>query len=200
MKRAFILGVLLLASSSVRAQEDHRGFFLRMHLGLGYLNSAVKDSTTDLALSGMAGTFSIALGGSVSPGFALFGEVVDSVAVEPTVKNNGVGDTAKNTNYGHVGVGFGASYYFLPANFYLSATALMARLTIQTASGGASLTGNSDWGPGLKLQAGKEWWVSGTWGLGVAAMLMAGSNPAGGGSGSKFGTLSGAVVFSATYN
>jgi hypothetical protein len=45
---------------------------------------------------------------------------------------------------------------------------------------------------------GKEWWVSDTWGLGVAGMLLASGN--GGGGGSTFTTWSGAILFSATYN
>lgn len=202
MKSAF-LAALLVVVPSLAARADagaddthHRGFFLRMHLGGGYLTSSATDSGNALNVKGGAGSFSIAAGGAVARDLHLYGELVDSVASSPTFSVNGTSGSGNNANYGLVGIGPGVNYYFMPVNAYLSGSLLLARLTASN-NGSSS---NSDWGLAGKIQLGKEWWVSQDWGLGVAGMLLAGSNPAGGGSTATFTTWSGAVLFSATYN
>jgi hypothetical protein len=184
----------LAARAELPDAAPHQGFFLRMHLGGGYLSSGARSGTTDLNVSGGAGSFSIALGAAVSQNLHLYGELVDSVATSPKLTVNGSSATANNANYGLYGVGPGVNYYFMPSNVYLSGSLLLSRLNV-TNNGSSS---NSDWGLAGKFQLGKEWWVSDTWGLGVAGMLLASGN--GGGGGSTFTTWSGAILFSATYN
>jgi len=55
----------------------------------------------------------------------------------------------------------------MPANIYISPSIGMGRLVLK--SGG--LTGNTEMGPVFDLTLGKEWWVGGSWGLGVAGKI-----------------------------
>jgi hypothetical protein len=67
------------------------------------------------------------------------------------------------------GIGAGLAYY-MPNNLYLSGTLAFAQLS----SGDEDNTetrSETDFGPGLSLTFGKEWWVSDNWGLGVALNL-----------------------------
>lgn len=204
MMKTALAAALLVVAPALAARADagdddahHRGFFLRMHLGGGYLNSSATDAGTALRVKGGAGSFSVAVGGAVARDLHLYGELMDSVASSPTYSVNGTSAVGTNTSYGLVGLGPGVNYYFMPVNIYLSGSLLLARLAADNGNGS---TGNSDWGLAGKFQAGKEWWVSENWGLGIAGMLLAGSNPAGGGSKATFTTWSGALLFSATYN
>jgi hypothetical protein len=192
----FALTLPLAARAETAEDARHRGLFLRMHLGGGYLTSSVRSGGTDLKVNGGAGSFSIALGGAVGRNLHLYGELADSIASSPSATINGSSGTLTNTNYSLLALGPGVNYYFMPMNVYLSGSLLLSRLNLSNSSG----NGNSDWGLAGKFQLGKEWWVSDTWGLGVAGMLLASGNGAGGGSPGTFSTWSGAVLFSATYN
>jgi hypothetical protein len=186
----------LAARAEPSEDARHRGFFLRMHLGGGYLNSSVRSGPYDVKVDGGAGSFAIALGGAIGQNLHLYGELVESIAGSPNRTINGTSGTLTNTSYGLYAMGPGVNYYFMPINVYLSGSLLFSRLNASNSSG----NGNSDWGLAGKFQLGKEWWVSDTWGLGVAGMLLASGNGAGGGSPGTFSTWSGAILFSATYN
>jgi hypothetical protein len=192
----FAFALPLAARAETAEDARHRGLFLRMHLGGGYLNSSVRSGGTDLKVNGGAGSFSVALGGAVGQNLHLYGELADSIAGSPNYTRNGSSGTLTNTTYSLLAMGPGVNYYFMPVNVYLSGSLLLSRVNVSSSSG----NGNSDWGLAGKFQLGKEWWVSDTWGLGVAGMLLASGNGVGGGSPGTFSTWSGAVLFSATYN
>jgi hypothetical protein len=58
----------------------------------------------------------------------------------------------------------------------------------------------SDWGGGISLMIGKEWWVSDNWGLGIAGQLFGGSAKDKDDEDLQFDTFSVNLCFSATYN
>lgn len=94
------------------------------------------------------------------------------------------------------GVGPGITYYFMPANVYVSGSAL-ASLSVMALQGS---TEGSKIGFGLHFLAGKEWWTGEQWGLGLAAYYRYGSQK---NDNLDFVTMSGSsygLVFSATLN
>jgi hypothetical protein len=78
---------------------------------------------------------------------------------------------------------------------YLAATPSVAQLSLKNDAG----SDETDWGPALRLAAGKEWFASERWGLGLAGVLHLASNKHEGG-GPTWRTLGGGVVFSASFD
>jgi len=93
--------------------------------------------------------------------------------------------------------GVNVAYYFMPINVYVSATPSMGMLGVQ-ARGLNFPTKN---GFAFRLAAGKEWWVSDSWGLGLNLQYARSSNKADATSAdATWVTNSFGLVFSATYN
>jgi hypothetical protein len=61
--------------------------------------------------------------------------------------------------------GGGFTYYFMPANFYLTGVLGAGMLSAASAESKAR---TSDLGVAVNFDVGKEWWVGGNWGLGLA--------------------------------
>jgi hypothetical protein len=172
----------------------HDGFYLRFFLGLGYTSMNLDDA--DLTVSGAGGAFGIAAGVAVSENFIIFAEIFDDIAVNPKIEMGGSSLDTEDVNAGVVAIGLGAAYYF-PSNMYLSGTLSMGQITVQ--QDGEEI-GESDFGPGVSLMVGKEWWVSNNWGLGVALQLYAGSMKDSEDGGPTWKTTAAAIVGSATFN
>jgi hypothetical protein len=135
--------------------------------------------------------------------------------VNPTYKINGV-PKPKPNNYKSVGVaecliGCGAIYYFMPYDFFASGTIGIgfSTLSIEKSVNTIGQTNqtireslNSDPGFGFRIRAGKEWWRSNRWALGVAGFFQFSMHGSG-----AFYTLSGqmhslmgGISFTATFN
>jgi len=176
--------------------EMHDGFYLRMGLGVGYMESSASQAGQTLKLSGTAVGLDFAFGGVVAENLIVFGELAFLQVDSPTVSLGGVSGTA-NGSVDHIGIGPGIAYYFMPTNIYLSGALLLGRL--QTHNNNSNQVGQTNFGVGGSLMAGKEWWVSPQWGLGVAVQLILANNhdP---GIDADFTTIGGDVAFSATFN
>lgn len=193
VRKPMIAVLAVLASSPVLAQSTehrHLGFFLRLNGGLGYLDG----SASGLDVSGASGVFGLSIGGALAENLVLSGSVWDSSAVNPTASYQGQSAQLSNANFAAVAFAPELTYYVMPLNLYLSGALGFGRL-VYTANGNSSST--SDLGPALRTSVGKEWWVSGHWGIGVAGHLSFASNGDGNTTWSTWGT---AVTFSATYN
>jgi hypothetical protein len=146
------------------AEEEHahRGFFLRPHLGFGYL-TASGQGTEARGLGIGAG---IMVGGAVAKNFVVFGEfsfqVVDSASYDGPIL------PAPGEKAGLTAALFGAgiAYYLMPFNLHASLSASFLAMQV-TVGETALLTDPS--GFGLHLTLGKEWMLARRWGLGVAA-------------------------------
>ena len=95
-----------------------------------------------------------------------------------------------------VGVGLNLTYYFMPANIYVSLSPSITTLNL-TASG---VTGSTENGFGMKIALGKEWWVGNHWGIGVAGQFFFASNKDKGTNPPTWSSTAGGIAFSATYN
>lgn len=198
-------GAVLLAGTAALAQEPapyqptragfdstyqrHFGFYIRPDLGFGYMSSEESGFT----ISGFSGLAGIAIGGAIQENSILAVHIIDSVVQNPNVSGGGFSGTANDTSVTLWGIGPQYTYYFTPANMYLSTTLALTRFHVSSSSGNA----DSDWGLGTRLALGKEWWVSDHWGLGLAGHFSFSSNQDGN---QTLTTWSLGLAFSATYN
>ncbi len=138
--------------------HTHQGLFVSAGDGIGGLN--YNEDTDNLKLSGGAANFDFKIGGAIVDNLILSGDFFSVDASNPNVSLNG-GAPARNYDYVSMhGLGIGLTYYFMPVNIYLSGT---------LGSGVFNYNEDiSDNGVAVQLQAGKEWWVSRNWGLGIA--------------------------------
>ena len=147
------------------APREHDGFFLRLSAGGGSARSEVDVSGGKSKLSGASGDVNIAIGGIVARNLALHGTVFGWLVSDPDVEIPGLGSgTLSKTDLDLTGYGGGITYYLMPANVYLSASAGAGKLTTDSPSGDFE----SDTGFVGEITLGKEWWVGSSWGLGVA--------------------------------
>ena len=63
----------------------------------------------------------------------------------------------------NMGIGPGVAYYYYPSSFFLSGSLLATSLSFEN----EGITTETETGVGFSLKAGKEWWVSHRWALGV---------------------------------
>ncbi len=188
--------------------EQHDGFFLRLVPGFGYaqISETLPDDLLPADRKGkdvlsFSGGFPVAntiqIGGAVSENLIIYGESGGVIISNPTVKvfEEEVDDPGDvQVLFG--GVGAGATYYFMPANFYLSLSLLASVATINVEGD----TQESNIGFGINFLAGKEWWVGEQWGLGVSAYFRYGSQTDQDIDDLTISGYSFGLLFSATYN
>lgn len=174
------------------------GLFLRLSGGFGYASSKIDVGSGSLQFSGSSGDVNLALGGMVKPNLALHGTLIGWITSGPEIKVcDGHCETGSSDDldFGLSGFGAGMTYYFIPSNFYISGSICLANLTLTY----DNVSSDSDYGPAIDITVGKEWWVSDSWGLGVAGGLgyhsVSDEDISDNWSGTSF-----AVRFSATYN
>jgi hypothetical protein len=113
----------------------------------------------------------VAVGGSPVENLVIFGEVISMAAASPTVEIDGEEfETDDNVSLSLTNIGPGIAYYFGPSSFFLSGSVGLAKATLETggSKGGAS-------GVGIRVGAGKEWWVGDQWGIGLGANIFTAS-------------------------
>jgi hypothetical protein len=171
----------------------HDGFYLRLTQGFG--TGSVRGDGTKY--SGGSVGFSAAFGGALTPHLVLYGEFLFHVVPNPKGDTQVDGATLAGNPVASLGLGPGIAYYFMPLNLYLSGSLLLQQTAlVKSYSDGSD--GRLTTGLGLSLMVGKEWWVSGDWGLGVAAQLFLASAREQSGTQWKTGAL--AMLFSDTWN
>ena len=199
MRQTFAL--LVVTAAFADGPEQHSGFYMRMHLGPAYTSMSAELAGSEVEVKGSGGTFGVAIGGAVTENLIVFGEVFDDITSSPTMEIDGTEfETSGDLAAGVVGMGPGIAYYFVPVNIYVSGTLAFAKLTFQE---DGEETGATEYGPGVSLMVGKEWWASQNWGLGVAAQVFAGSmkdEEEFGGEEVTWSARAFAIAFSATYN
>lgn len=160
---------------TVPGWHEHEGFFLRLGVGFGYLNMSSELNDLDLAIKGPSGIFELALGGNISPGFIIYGELFGNAVVDPTLEVDGEEFDTEDTSASIAGVGVGLAYY-LPSNFYFSGTLAASQLRWTEDNGTEEIEAETEVGAAFVGQIGKEWWVGDNWGLGLAGQLIFSSN------------------------
>lgn len=183
-------------------RHDPGHFFVRLSGGFGF-SSAAFDDGADTTLSGLGGMGSFKFGATIAPNVALGVDLFGLNMFEPSVEQNGVDlGNAEGTRASVGAIGLGGTFYVMPANLYIAASAGVGLGTIEFRGrfGNVVVTSKEDSRPGFaaNIMVGKEWWVSRKWGLGLAGQLVYANlqtdNDVG------FGVFGVGLLFSATMN
>lgn len=196
MRKTLLVGLML--SPSVYAADgphEHRGFYLRMHLGPAYFHGSSGDA--DTTIKGPGATLGVAVGAALAENFMLYGEFFDDIAMEPTIEVGNASGTLDEGSSGLSGAGAGMAYYVMPLNLYVALGIHTTTILVQEDPDKDPR--RTTYGIGGNVMVGKEWWVSPNWGLGVAGQFAAGGLMKDKADNS-YSAVAGGVVFSATYN
>jgi len=166
--------LMFIMTSPIQAQyeriagfHEHDGFFLRFQAGYGSGKMVEKDLPEgNLNLSGSTGTFRFQIGGAIAENLVLFGEYGGFFLSDADVDWGSFSDYVIGMDVTITDFGGGLTYYFMPANFYLSGTFTISRDKFERKESNVPATSAS--GFGMYVSAGKEWWVAADWGLGAA--------------------------------
>jgi hypothetical protein len=161
---------------AVPGRHQHEDFYLRLTLGPSGLAASSTVDSEDVTVSGAGGSFHVALGYNLLPGLVVFGELFDYVTLDPEVEiDGGEATDLGDTSLGLYGVGAGVAYHFWK-NVHVSASIAAAQLiaTAERESGEVEQD-ETDFGFGVNLVIGKEFWVSDNWALGVAGQVFLGA-------------------------
>lgn len=181
---------LLLAVLQPGTAPRHHGFFFRADLGLGYYASSPGETT----FSGAGGGLGLSIGAGVAENFALFVSLFDAAVANARVSvGSASADTDVSSSVGGLGIGF--TYYFMPANVFISGTGGAGQATADQ----LGRSHPSRIGPIVRLGVGKEWFVSNSWGLGVAGYLTWSHNAIQDYPQSPWTTVAPLLAFSATF-
>jgi hypothetical protein len=183
----------------------HRGLYFHLESGAGYFRSANETGSA----SGLNIPVALSIGGTIVENLVIAGEIWGGLVLAPNgpIESPSILTTALGVNL---------TYYFMPANIYLSATpSIVVVGNLRTGCKEASFEspgckGNGDeyylsiGKFGMRTAVGKEWWIGSHWAVGLAlefSFTLAGDV--------NFGTLGmptkasafiGAVAVGLTYN
>ena len=206
MRHTFIFVAMLLTASAASAGNDdrvgyhgyheHDGIYLRLQVGGGYTRASLMNQ--DLATKGGAVSFNGEFGAAPLRNLILALKVFTATTTNPDLELNDVTLEGRNADLSqsYAGVGGGITYYFMPANVYLSGGVTVNQLSIQD---DGDKIAETDLGTGLHLGIGKEWWVSTNWGLGFGLEFAVGRVPEKDDSG-RWQVVNGSLFLSATFN
>ena len=206
-----IIFLLMMLSVTVYAQESeppgfhtHDGFYLSMNIGPGFgkINwEATNFSFKKAEFGGTGGQFEFRIGGVVAENFILSFDLLGRSILNPDMTQDGRATaTINNLSVSDVIIGGGLTYYFMPANIFVSGSAGLGSFSIKFENSGS--TGSTKQGLGFQFKAGKEWWISTEWALGISAgiaYVSADDKPVSNYTG-KFSTTRFFVLFNTTFN
>lgn len=181
MKQIATLLLLSVIALSLPAQEfmspklydgrRHRGFFFSM--GLGANQTTVKVDSKNYGFSSYKGpgvAMDLKIGGTLTENLILHATILTHGVTGPTINSDDWGYTnvkADNkVTLSEAMIGAGLTYY-TPDNLFISSSVGFGGFTI--ANEREDIEVSTDSGFSIQLKAGKEWWVSSKWGIGVAA-------------------------------
>jgi len=151
--------------------REHDGFFLRVSVGVGAgftsYREYVGQAETTVKTAGVVGQLELALGGRVIGNLLLHGNLLLSGMDDARKTVSEVRDASNTIGTSFAMLGGGATYYFMPANAYVSG---MLGVAGMSETRDEQLSVESGAGLGGALTLGKEWWVgrSSEWGVGAA--------------------------------
>lgn len=202
--KKFILALLATTAMAMAESHTHDGFFLNLALGFGYQGFTydANKALYDMEAKGVSTEFDLKLGGRIATNTILHATILGVTNTnEIEYKTKGgkkIGSSSKNSeNMSMLGIGL---TYYLPENIFISGSAGFANFNLQDNSDeDRDIEGATENGLGVQIAAGKEWWVSDNWGLGLSVAFTYGAaeDKDDGGDASAYGVN---VMFSATFN
>lgn len=163
-----ILGICICLPASIFGQADearkHEGFFLRFLLGGGPSSIVLKDvEGSDMKFKPTGSDFHIQIGKSVGENLIVYGDLGGLSLFDPDVEWKGDTATSEDVSVSAFGFGAGVTYYMMPSNIFVSGSILAVKNSLEY---GDNIEAEGEYGFGLLLSAGKEWWISDKWALG----------------------------------
>lgn len=190
------------------APQTHDGFFMSFALGLSHQGFNYNYSKIDAELesSGDAANYQIKLGGRIADNLLLHFTLIDEVSqsiIEPTYNeelySEEFPETYGDNNINLLIMGFGSTYYF-PLNIFLTASLGISTFELQGKhSDPSTILSSSKLGFAFQISAGREWWVSENWALGLSLNFIHSSAKDKGNSG-DMSSNSISISLTATYN
>jgi len=178
MKRAIFFALVgFMCLQTVKAQEknhQHTRFFLSMSIGPVF-GKITDDVTGDpngaykMDMSGTGAVFDFKIGGAIKENLIIHATLISQTMPGPTIKLSNEPNSVKATDQLTVGeamFGGGLTYYIMPQNILLSGSLGLGNFTIIDQTN--DQTTSTQRGFSMQLKAGKEWWVSKKWGLGIS--------------------------------
>jgi len=158
------LVLIVLSINAFAGPRDHNGgFFLRLSTGLGGAQAEYSDPSA-IKLYGLSSDMNMAIGMVVFPNMALHATLYGWMLSEPAAEiGESSGDFLGDVTLGSFGIGM--TYYIMPANLYISSSVGFSVMSVEVLG---IFNGETDTGPAIDVTLGKEWWVGGSWGLGVS--------------------------------
>ncbi len=204
-----LAGLIVLATlfCSAVAESDeartHDGFHMRWGVGLVAATGATEGDNAPYSFVAPGILDGVQIGGNVKENLSLFFEA-DSLILFSGTKNietdrqSEDSNTSEETTYGFL-TGIGMGHYFMPANIYVSG-AFGATLNNFSVSDDGINFDTHNIGLGFTVMAGKEWWVSDGWGVGVGGQLLYMANKGANTNSLTNHTLAFGMILTATYN
>jgi len=182
---AMVIGCLASGTAEARGAREHEGFFLRLGLGGGYGDSKSRLGKNYLAIRGATLGSEMAIGGTIASLFALHLTVMSWQLPNPRFSDDGTGNSEWGDDHDVTVtlpfVGLGITRYLMPQNVFISGSVGAGSMVLSRAvtpggeswplEGGQEEGGSTHAGLAIRLQGGKEWWVSDEWGLGASVVL-----------------------------
>lgn len=188
----------LFAPSLIFAEaETHDGFYLNFQVG-GGSGKTVQEGISggDFEYTGGTSVFKVKAGFAPINNLILYGVYGFSNQDKPDIEQGSATGSAL-FDISYYDFGGGLCYYFMPVNIYVSADIASTQMRMTQ----GSLKADSGRGTSFTFSAGKEWWVSENWGLGVALIFSGASiTSMGDFNGDKLSHTFYGIAFTATYN
>lgn len=195
------------AQENVQVQEikyhQHKGFFLSMGIGPNFPGITDKVAGVyDLKFTGTGALFDLKIGGAIKENLILHATILSSTISGPkTTFADGSSENSSNgLTLGETSIGAGITYYLMPSNIFLSGSLGIGNFSVLDDDNDIDVS--TDRGFSMQLKAGKEWWVSRRWALGVALTYSKTSltNKPGGGVEERMNSNNFGILFNATLN
>lgn len=172
-------------------EHRHHGLFFRADFGLGFYVSSPGATTVTGGSAGLG----VSIGAGLAENFALFASIFSAATANADLSVGSVRAAGTNVSSGIAGSGLGFTYYFMPVNAFLSGTLGVGQATLDQ----TGKTHTSRVGPIWRLGAGREWFVSSSWGLGLAVYLTGSHNTTQEYPQSSWTTIAPVVAMTATF-
>ncbi|HVN58132.1 MAG TPA: hypothetical protein VMT63_07540 [Bacteroidales bacterium] len=217
MKQLIFSLLALLAVQSICAQRafsglspgqskpvhEHQGIFLSMSLGPVFGKISDATSSYDMTFSGPGAKFDVKLGGVIGKNLILHATLLSEIIAGPkiAISNGTSGKANDNLNIGESMLGGGVTYYLAPSNIFFSGSVGLGGYSIIDNTNKANNVSTQQ-GFSCQLKAGKEWWISPRWAIGIAFTYSKTklTNEPGGGVSEKLNSNRFGILLNATLN
>lgn len=160
MNKLIVFAIVAMYGYTAFAQErTHKGFYLSMALGPAFGTIDAETSLGNLDISGTGIGFDMQIGAALRENLILHGTIGLKSIYGPAINDVEINDEYSIDEFI---MGIGMTHYF-SNNFFITGNVGAGNFSFSDDNTSIS----TDDGFSFQLKAGKEWWVSARWGLGV---------------------------------